>query len=118
MRRVRVVAADGKSVLGVADVAESPLSRMVGLLGRDSLAPGEGLVLRPCAMIHTCFMRFAIDVVFTDRQGTVLQRLESLRPFRLAWGGWRAAQAIELPAGTLRRAAVAPGARLVLEPVG
>jgi uncharacterized membrane protein (UPF0127 family) len=109
---------DAGSVLGIADVAEAPLARMIGLLGRDVLPEGEGLVLRPCSMIHTCFMRFAIDVLFTDRQGSVLALVDTLRPFRLAWGGWSAVQAIELPAGTLRRSPVARGTRLRLEHVG
>jgi uncharacterized protein len=118
MRRVRVVVHEGRGpVLGVVAVAGTPRTRMVGLLGRDALAPGDGLLLRPCGMIHTCFMRFPIDVLFTDRAGQALALFAEVRPFRLAWGGFRARQAIELPAGTLARAGVARGARIVLEPV-
>jgi uncharacterized membrane protein (UPF0127 family) len=111
------VAEDTGTVLGLVEVAETARTRMVGLLGRDALPAGQGLMLRPCAMIHTCFMRFAIDVLFTDRRGRILRGFHALRPFRLAWGGLRARQALELPAGTLRRARVTPGATLRLEPV-
>jgi hypothetical protein len=117
VRRVRVWHEESDTVLGVVDVAETPLTRMVGLLGRGALAPGEGLLLRPCAMIHTCFMRFAIDVVFTDRTGDVVGVFDTLRPFRLARGGRGAREAIELPAGTVRRARVTPGGRVRVEPV-
>jgi len=112
-----VVQAGRSRVLGVVAVAETPRTRMVGLLGRDALGPGDGLLLRPCGMVHTCFMRFPIDVLFTDRAGQALALFPEVRPFRLAWGGFRARQAIELPAGTLARAGVAPGVRVELEPV-
>ena len=115
MGRVRVLAGERRAVLAVADLADTARTRMVGLLGRPSLAAGDGLVIRPCGMIHTWFMRFPIDVVFADRAGTVVAAVEALRPFRFAWGGWRATQAVELPAGAARRAGVVPGARLVFE---
>ena len=41
---------------------------MRGLLGRDGLEQGEGLLLRPASSIHTFFMRFPIDAVFLDRE--------------------------------------------------
>jgi uncharacterized membrane protein (UPF0127 family) len=116
MRRVRVLEANRRTVLAVAGLADTALARMVGLLGRTRLATGDGLVLRPCGMVHTCFMRFPIDVLFADKTGTVVGAVESLRPFRLAWGGWRAAQAVELPAGALRDAGVGAGHRILIEP--
>jgi uncharacterized protein len=117
MRRARVVDGDDGTVLAVVEVAETPSSRMIGLLGRRSLVTGEGLLLRPCGMVHTCFMRFPIDVLFTDVNGAVVALFEALRPFRFAWGGFRARQAIELAAGSLRRASVARGGRVRLEPL-
>jgi hypothetical protein len=107
---------DAGGTLAVATVADRPLTRMVGLLGRSGLAPGDGLVIRPCNAIHTWFMRFPIDVVFLDADGVVLRAVEALPPFRLASGGRRARVTIELPAGTLRRFAVAPGAHVRMAP--
>jgi uncharacterized protein len=113
---VTVVDAERGCVLAVASLADTAWSRMVGLLGRAGLAAGDGLVIRPCAMVHTCFMRFPIDVLFADRAGGVVAVVDTLRPFRLAWGGWRAAPAIELPAGALRHAGVRRGGRIAVEP--
>ncbi len=51
----------------LADKAWEALSiraRMKGLLGRDGLAPGEGLYIKPCTSIHSFFMRFVFDAVF------------------------------------------------------
>ena len=44
--------------------ARSIWARFRGLMGRRSLAPGEGLWLPTDASIHMLFMRFAIDAVF------------------------------------------------------
>lgn len=84
-----------------AEVAATFRTRLVGLLGRDSLEPGTGLVLRPSGLIHTAFMRFPIDVIFLDSRQRVVATATHLQPFRVAWGGWRARIAVELPAGTI-----------------
>jgi uncharacterized membrane protein (UPF0127 family) len=91
-------------------------SRVQGLLGRTDLAPGEGLWLEPCASIHMFFMRFAIDVVFVDRQGAVVKPCGHVRPWQLASGGRRARAALELPAGTIERSDTRVGDRLDLRP--
>ena len=99
-------------VLARVEVADTAAARRLGLLGRDALAPGTGLVIRPCASIHTWFMRFPIDVVFLGRAGEVLKIAERVVPFRLAWGGWNARDTLELPAGAASRAGLHVGDRL------
>ena len=92
-------------------VADTPLRRLRGLLGRPPLTGGEGLVLVPCASVHTCFMPAPIDAVFLNRRGVILRVVAELRPWRAA--GCRGAHAVlELPAGTCARAGLAPGDRL------
>lgn len=113
----RVVVERSGALLAVAGVADTPWTRMVGLLAHRELRPGDGLVLRPAGMVHTCLMRFAIDVVFADRDGVIVRLVNALRPFGLAWGGWRAVLTVELPAGTLAAADVVPGDRLRMERV-
>lgn len=117
--RVRVVIAGSGRLLATAEVADSAASRTKGLLGRDSLPAGQGLILEPCRLIHTFMMRFAIDVVFYDRAHRVTRAVADVRPSRFAWGGWRARTTLELPAGTLAAGGfdLAPGTQLRLEPV-
>ena len=88
--------------------------RRRGLLGRDQFAPAAALVLSPCWAIHTMFMRFAIDVIFIDRDGGALRVVHALAPWRIAVAP-RAHAAIELPAGTLQPDDVAVGDRLRME---
>ena len=49
------------------------------------------MLLAPCTAVHTVGMRFAIDVVFVDRQGFAVKIVRNLRPWRiaLAAGGQR-----------------------------
>lgn len=99
-----------------AQVARSLEARMVGLLRHASLPAGEGLVLTACRSIHTAFMRFAIDAVFVDAQGTVVGIWHALPPWRVTPLVWRAQDVIELPAGTAQRAGLAVGDQVLMEP--
>lgn len=87
------------AVSGEAARADTFTTRLFGLIPRESLGAEEGLWLEPCAMIHMCFMRFAIDAVFLDRDLKVLRLLENMQPWSFSpWvGGARGV--LELPAG-------------------
>jgi hypothetical protein len=86
---------------------------MRGLLGRDELPRGEGILLRPAGSIHTFFMRFSIDAVFVDRDGVVLSIERDLGPWRTA--RQRGAKAVlELAAGTTLESDLEVGQRLTL----
>jgi len=108
---LRLVRDDGRSICERCAVAATPLTRLKGLLGRAGLARGEGLVIRPAGAVHTCFMRFAIDVVFLDRQLRVLGVSPRLRPWRLS--ARRGARVVlELAAGESGRRGLRAGDRL------
>lgn len=87
----------GKSIR----VAETGLTRIVGLLGERKLSPGDGLLLVPSQSIHTWGMQFPIDVAFLDGQWKVIALKRDLRPFRMTRMYWRAAAVLELPSGAL-----------------
>ena len=79
-----------------AEVAESAFERMRGLIGREGLEPGKGMLITKCNCIHTLFMRFAIDATFLDREGNVVRVVRGIRPWRLwVWGGWCARSVLE-----------------------
>lgn len=108
-----LVRPDGTVVCPACVVADRPSTRARGLLGRDGLGSGEGLLIRPTNSIHTFFMRFAIDVVFLDRAGVVLKVVSRLRPWRLA-ASRGARCALELRAGEADARGIRPGDELRL----
>jgi uncharacterized protein DUF192 probably involved in sugar metabolism len=58
-------------------IADTPVSRLRGLLGRHELDADEGLLLRPESSIHTWFMRFPIDALFLEADLTLEPFAES-----------------------------------------
>jgi uncharacterized membrane protein (UPF0127 family) len=112
MRVKRLRKDDGPVVCGRCEIADGPLSRMRGLLGRSSLAPDQGMLFRPAGSIHMFFMRFPIDAIFCDRELRVLDVERALQPWKTA-GRKGAKVVIEVAAGAA--ADVQPGDRLVLD---
>lgn len=82
--------------------AQSAPERMRGLLGREPLAPDEAMLLRPCRLVHTFGMAYAIDIVFIDRRGLV-RRIDEAVPRSRVKGCMTAWQTLELAAGSARR---------------
>lgn len=105
----------GVALAREARIAGSWWSRLRGLLGKKGLKPGQGLVLAPCNAIHTCFMRFTIDVVFINDYGRVLEIYHTMAPFRFSARVKGAARVVELPAGILRQSDTRVGDVLALE---
>lgn len=68
------------SDIGLADTF---LTRLCGLLGKNGLEPGSGILIRPSSGVHTIGMRFAIDVVGLDKNLRVLKVWRRLPPGEL-----------------------------------
>lgn len=84
-----------------AILADSFMSRMVGLLRHDRLESGKGVIITRCNSIHMFFMRFAIDVIFIDKKDNVVGLVENILPNRLSKIYWKATRAIEVPVGVI-----------------
>jgi hypothetical protein len=110
---VTLIAREDHIVCERCRVAETPFTRLAGLLGRRELPVGDGLLLRPAPSIHTFFMRFAIDVVYLDYDLTVLGVAPNVKPWRFA-GRYGTRAILELPAGEWERHGIEPGERLRL----
>lgn len=91
--------------------------RIKGLLGRDSLPPGQGLYLKPCSCIHTFGMRFTIDVIYVDRNLVITKVGREIAPNRIFNGGMGAHGAIEVASGWLMTD-LEPAMQLVLDGAG
>lgn len=94
-----------------------------GLLGRDSLEPGTGMRFEngrftPMMWMHMFFMRFAIDIVFLDRNRKVVKINRNLKPWRVSSVVFGARTALELPAGAANSSATRVGDQIRFEPIG
>jgi uncharacterized membrane protein (UPF0127 family) len=94
------------------EVADSLWRQARGLLGRDSLADGTGLWIHGRSSIHTLFMKFAIDLIFLDRELVVTKTVANVKPFRVIWRGWRSASVVEVPEGFLAKHPLRVGDKL------
>ncbi len=84
--------------------------RLIGLLGREGLSGDEALWIEPCGSVHTFGMRFAIDVVFLDRDDRIVRVVACLPPQR--WCRAPGARvAIEFAAGAACRWSLVEGQR-------
>ena len=94
-----------------AELADTSAKRQKGLLGRDSLASGEGLWIVPCEGVHTCAMRFPIDVLYLDRKKRVRKLRRAMLPWRFSMC-LLAHSVLELPAGMIERTGTQTGDQL------
>lgn len=78
--------------------ADSFTKRLLGLMLKKTLHSGHGLLLSPCSGVHTCFMNFAIDIVYLDKDYTVLGK-ETLGPWRVGKAVKETRMVLELNAG-------------------
>jgi uncharacterized protein len=95
-------------------IADRHWSRLRGLIGtrEDDFRNGAGLWIRPCRGVHTLAMRFAIDVVYLDRAGTVVHVEHNLQPWRFSPIRMQAVSVLELPSQTVTRTETALGDRI------
>lgn len=84
-------------------VAQGFWQRLRGLMLTPSLPDHQALLIPRCASVHTLGMRFALDLVYLDRQGTVIKLVPGLKPWRLSWGGPTARHTLEMSAGGIAR---------------
>jgi uncharacterized membrane protein (UPF0127 family) len=97
------------------EIAATRATRRRGLMGRASMAAGDALWIVPSRGVHTCGMRFAIDVVALDARGVVVDVVTDLRPWRLRLPRPGTLGVLELPAGTVRDTRTRLGHRIAFE---
>ena len=101
-KSVRATNRTRNTVLGDSiRVADTGLTRIVGLLGEKSLSAGDGLLIVPSQGVHTLGMSFDIDIVVLDSEWLTLAIRPAMKPFRMTRIFLKATAVLELPSGTL-----------------
>ena len=97
-----------------ADIANTSITRKVGLLEHARLEKGEGLWITPCEAVHTIGMKFPIDVLFLDKKRRVVKIRRDMPRWRMS-ACLRAHSVLELPSGMAAETATVAGDQLELE---
>jgi uncharacterized membrane protein (UPF0127 family) len=100
-------------VAATLEPAFDSASRKRGLLGREGLPERHALIIAPCNMVHTFFMRFPIDILIVSRAGVVVRASANV-PARRIVGAWRGFAVVELRAGSLAESETRAGDALAL----
>jgi len=98
-----VIKSTGVTLAGRVEMADTFWKRLKGGMFRK----------KPCAMllkggslhVHTCFMRFPIDLLFLGK-GRVLKLVHKMKPWRFCKAPRGCDSLLELPPGTLARCGV------------
>lgn len=85
--------------------ADNFFKRFKGLMLRKHLAKDGGLLLKKCKSVHTCFMKFSIDVIYLDENFIVVGK-ESLAPYKIGKYFKRAKHVLELNKGVAKNIVV------------
>ena len=92
--------------------ADNFITRLVGLLRRNSLGPEEALWLIPSKGVHTIGMKFPIDILFLDGNNIVIDTIYDMSPYRISRVHFSAHSVLELPRGVIKKSTTAIGDQL------
>ncbi len=93
-------------------IASTFIARGVGLLKYKKLEINQGLWLHDCNSIHTCFMNFAIDCIFVDRNLKIKSLHSEIKPWRLVLPQWGANSVFEVTSGFISSHQLSKGDQL------
>jgi uncharacterized protein len=88
-------------VASQADEARTFTAKLFGLMGKTAMSSNAALIIYHTNWIHTFWMRFALDLIYIGREGTVVGLEPELAPNRIGKPFWTAQTVVELCAGAI-----------------
>lgn len=73
----------GTILFSNASIADSFFKRLLGLMFRKEMNEEEILIFHRAGLIHTCFMRFPLDIIFLDNEMKVIKLCETVKSWRV-----------------------------------
>ncbi len=104
----------GKGIANRVEIAMTFTKRLIGLMGRSTMADEQGLYFPGCGSIHTFGMKLSIDVLFLDKDMRITKMISSLKPNRAAFAPLSTRHTLELACGTLRKHELCVGDEIAL----
>jgi len=105
----------GQAIAQKAEIANTFFSRMIGLMFRPDMDADEALLFYDAPSIHTCFMKFPIDIVFLNKDMQVIRICSSVGPWKAVFCSG-AHLTIELKGGCAAAARLSLGDFVALVP--
>lgn len=90
--------------------------RIKGLIPFKSLSEKEVFWIPYCQSVHTFFMRFPLDVIFTDKRFQIVKFFEKASSKRILFGGFKSRHVFEAQAGFIFKQKLKKGDQLHVEP--
>lgn len=85
------------------EIAESFKQKLLGLITYKKLGRNRVMLIENCRSIHTFFMRFPIDVIFVDKNDTIVKLKENLKSYRFLIANSKAKNVYEASNGFIKR---------------
>lgn len=89
--------------------------RLLGLIVYKNLSDEEIFWIPSCQSVHTFFMTFSLDVVFTNRSFQIVKLFEQVRPGKLLFGGFKSWHVFEMKSGFISKQNLKKGDLLHVE---
>ncbi|MBL6988632.1 MAG: DUF192 domain-containing protein [Bacteriovoracaceae bacterium] len=89
----------GSEIAQNVKIADKFMTRFIGLMFKKKMEGYDGLIIKTCNSVHTCFMYYKIDVIFLDSEFKIIKVLTNMSPWRMTLPYFGATQVLELPGG-------------------
>lgn len=102
MKKITIHNKESNEVISLNGIyANTVITRMIGLMGKRSIASDFCLLIDPCKQIHMMNMRFSIDVIYLNADNKIVDIDESIAPWSIGKKRSNACKVIESNAGYL-----------------
>jgi len=115
-KSIKVVnATRGTTLLAQGRLADNFFTRLRGLIGVKELAPGTGILIRPCNGVHCMFMSIPIDVIYLDKNDQVIALDRAMKPWAIGKIYRSSAYVVEGPVGMIDASGTVVGDQVRVE---
>ncbi|MFC1498096.1 DUF192 domain-containing protein [Verrucomicrobiota bacterium] len=96
-------------------LALSPLKRMRGLIGKQSLGKDCAVYFPFCNCVHTFFMSFDLDLIFLDKKLIVKKIARGVKRNKMVFGGCSVYGVLEMESGWFSEGLIKEGDSVSLD---
>jgi len=95
-------------------IADTFLSRLIGLLNKKELPDNTGLWIIPCNSIHTFGLKFNIDVIFLNKDNVIVYLIENMDKNKMSPIIFPAHSVLEVVPGSIKDSGTATGHKIAV----